>query len=197
MEYLSRVFKNSSTATAPPGPVQAGVVPPGAGGVIGFEDFGGISSGADWDKAYNTSILARFAPDTLAASVRRTFDDPYDEEITPAKPSSVSMVGADVFGPPTFHYTTRNNIVGDIRGEAAYGAVTGEVPTGASEVSWAQYAHPVEAESRTTSCGMCASRFNQPSPVQQPPAVGSYGNPAAASKSRGSLWGKIKQAYYM
>lgn len=62
MEYVSRA-----------GPVQAGIIPPGAGGIIGFEDFGGISGGADWEKAYNTSILARFAPDTLAASVRRSF----------------------------------------------------------------------------------------------------------------------------
>lgn len=187
MEYVSRA-----------GPVEAGVIPPGAGGIIGFQDFGGISGGADWEKAYNTSILARFAPDTLAASVRRSFDDPYDLEITPAKPSAVSMVGADVFGPTSFHYTTRNNIVGDIRGEAAFGQITGEPPTGASEVSWASFAYPTDPGSATTTCGTCAPRYVRQNPVSQPPMVGQYGNPAAANSGRRStVWSKIKSAYYL
>ena len=187
MEYVSRT-----------GPVEVGIMPPGAGGIIGFEDFGGISGGADWEKAYQTSIAARFAPDTLRQSMRRSFDDPYDAEITPAKPNAVSMVGADVFGPDSFHFTTRNNIVGDIRGEAAYGVITGEPPVGASEVSWAAFSYPSDPMSQTTSCGTCAPRFQRPSPVSQPPAVGSYGNPAAASAGRrNSVWAKIKSAYYL
>ncbi|MDR3540730.1 MAG: hypothetical protein P4L69_07130 [Desulfosporosinus sp.] len=186
-EYVSRA-----------GPVQAGYMPPGAGGVVGFEDFGGISGGADWTKAYNTSIMARFAPDTLAASVRRSFDDPYDMEITPAKPSAVSMVGADVFGPTSFHYTTRNNIVGDTRGEAAFGMISGEPPEGASEVSWASFSYPTEMTNPTATCGTCAPQFKKPNPVSQPPMTGQYGNPAAANSGRRStVWSKVKSAYFM
>ena len=188
MEYTSRA-----------GPIEAGIAPPGAGGVIGFDDFGGISGGADWSKAYNTSILARFAPDTLRASMKRSFDDPYDSEITPAKPSAVSMVGADVFGPTSFHFTTRNNIVGDIRGEAAYGQITGEPPQGASEVSWASFAYGTDPASQTTSCGTCAPKFARAIPLSsQPPMMGQYGNPAAVNSGRRStVWSKIKSAYYI
>lgn len=187
MEYVSRA-----------GPVESGIMPPGAGGIIGFEDFGGISGGADYAKAYNTSILARFAPDTLATSMRRSFDDPWDSAITPAKPNAVSMVGADVFGPDSFHFTTRNNIVGDIRGEAAFGSISGEPPVGASEVSWASFSWPSDPSSQTTTCGTCAPRFSRPNPVSQPPAVGSYGNPAAANSGRrDTVWSKVKSAYYL
>lgn len=56
------------------GPTAPGVIPPGAGGVVGFEDYGGISGGSDYHRAYQTSMLARFAPDTLAVSVRGSWD---------------------------------------------------------------------------------------------------------------------------
>ena len=183
MEYVSRS-----------GPVASGVIPEGAGGVLGFEDYGGISGGSDYHKAYATSMLARFAPDTLATSVRRSWDEPFMEEITPAKPRAVSMVGADVFGPPSFHSTTRNSML-DLRGEAYVGVFDGQAPMGASEVSWASFANSNGPASAGIACGTCASQFSRASPVSRPPAVGSYGNPAA--RSGPTPWSKVKSAFLL
>lgn len=180
MEYVSRA-----------GPVASGVVPEGAGGVVGFEDYGGISGGSDYNKAYATSMMARFAPETLAASVRRSWDSPWEQEITPAKPRAVSMVGEDVFGPPSFHATTRNSML-DLRGEAAYGQITGDPPTGASVVSWAAFAQPNGPASSGLSCGTCNAHFAKQSPVSRPPLVGSYGHPTARQSS---VWSKVKSAF--
>jgi hypothetical protein len=35
------------------GPTAPGVVPPGSGGVLGFEDYGGISGGSDYHRVRN------------------------------------------------------------------------------------------------------------------------------------------------
>ena len=160
------------------GPVASGVVPEGAGGVLGFEDYGGISGGADYYKSYQTSMMARFAPDTLAVNVRRSWDEPWLEAITPAKPQAVSMVGTDVFGPPSFHSTIRNSML-DLRGEAAQGAITGQPPSGASEVSWAAFTTGNGPASAGLACGTCAPQYTRASPISQPPRVGAYGNPSA------------------
>lgn len=183
MEYVSRA-----------GPVAAGVVPEGAGGVLGFDDYGGISGGSDYHKSWATSQLARFAPDTLATSVRRSWEEPFLEEITPAKPRAVSMIGDDVFGPPSFHSTTRNSML-DLRGEAAFGTITGAPPSGASEVSWAAFANPNGPASAGIACGTCANYFSQASPVSRPPIIGSFGNPTAAE--RHTPWRKVKSAFLM
>jgi len=161
------------------GPVASGVIPSGAGGIVGFEDFSsGISGGSDYHRAYETSMMARFAPDTLAASVRRSWDEPWLEEISPAKPQAVSMVGTDVFGPASFHSTTRNSML-DLRGEAAYSSsalgIGGEIPTGASEVSWAAFANPNTSH---LGCGTCSSQFMAPALPSQP-FNGAYKSPAS------------------
>lgn len=184
MEYVSRS-----------GPVQSGIIPMGAGGVVGFGDYGGVSGGDSYHKAYQTSLAVRMAPDTIAKSVRASWDEPFYQEISPAKPEAVSMVGADVFGPPSFHSTVRNTLL-DLRGEAATGVVTGEPPSGASEVSWASYAVPNGPASVGLGCGTCAKNFEAPSPVSQPPKVGSFGNPAAIPR-RKNIWSKIRNAFYM
>lgn len=176
------------------GPVASGIVPEGAGGVLGFEDYGGIAGGSDYYHAYQTSMLARFAPDTLAQSVRRSWDEPWLEAITPAKPRAVSMVGSDVFGPPSFHSTVRNSLT-DLRGEAAFGKITGAIPEGASEVSWAAFADPNGPASAGLACGTCNAAFRLRSPVSRPPPVGSYGNPAAAPRPYHTVWNKVKSAF--
>lgn len=182
------------------GPVASGVIPPGAGGVVGFEDFSsGISGGSDYHRAYETSMMARFAPDTLAASVRRSWDEPWLEAITPAKPQAVSMVGTDVFGPPSFHSTTRNSVL-DLRGEAAYGSSIGsggsaEIPTGASEVSWAAFANPNASH---LGCGTCSHQFMAPALPSQPfngaykPSAYAATNPPKHLPHKISFWTKIK-----
>lgn len=178
MEYVSRY-----------GPVAAGVIPSGAGGPVAFEDYGGISGGSDYHKAYATSMMARFAPDTLAESMRRSWDEPYMEEITPAKPQAVSMVGADVFGPPSFHATTRNSMM-DLRGEAYVGDFKGDAPTGASEVTWASYANPNGPASAGLACGTCSTQFSRKIPIT---------NPAPSSSSSSSnAWIKgFKRVFLM
>jgi hypothetical protein len=103
-----------------------------SGSYVGSEHPGGILSGGEYYRAYRESELARMAPDVLAKSVRSTWDEPFLSLITPDKPAAVSLAGYDVFGPHSFHTTTRNMTL-DLRGEAAYAPeITGEVPHGAS-----------------------------------------------------------------
>lgn len=191
MEYVSRS-----------GPVASGAMPAGAGGVVGFEDYTtGVSGGQAYQRAYQTSLLARFAPDTLARSVRATDDNPWMSEIAPEKPEAVSMIGSDVFGPPSFQSTVRNSLL-DPRGEAAaptaYGAsAASQIPEGASVASWSSYASQVDPISTSSACGTCHQSFSAPSPIAQPPRIGAYGNPAAAKTARGSVWQRVKSAFYV
>ena len=140
------------------GATVAGVIPAGAGGVVGFEDYGGISGGSDYHRANQTSLLARFAPDTLARSVRASWDEPWEQEITPDRPAAVSNVGEDVFGAPTFKSTIRNSLL-DLRGEAAFDPHSGQVPEGASDVSWRSYATDNGPSSTGLACGTCATAY--------------------------------------
>jgi hypothetical protein len=185
MEYVSRY-----------GPVSAGIVPPGAGGQVAFEDYGGISGGSDYHKAYATSMLARFAPDTLAASVRRSWDEPFMEEISPAKPKAVSMVGADVFGPPSFHSTVRNSML-DLRGEAYVGDFKGEAPTGASEVSWAAFAEPNAPSSTGLACGTCGSHYARGIPISNPAHSAHADQSTPRTSQSGNIWSTVKSVFLM
>jgi hypothetical protein len=173
MEYISR--KKTT-------PIQAGVMPAGAGGVVGFEDYGGISGGDSYHKAWHVAQLARFDPDTLAKSVRQSWDEPFYQEISPVKPDAVSMIGSDVFGPPSFHSTVRNTLL-DLRGEAATGAITGEAPEGAGVVSWASFADMNGPAGTNMSCGTCSHQFSAPRVSDSHASL----NP--------TLWGKIKKVF--
>lgn len=186
MEYSSRI-----------GPTVVGVIPPGAGGVVGFSDYGGISGGSDFHRAQSTSNLARFAPDTLARSVRLSWDETYLDEITADKPAAVSNVGEDVYGPPTFTGTVRNSML-DLRGEAAYNVPTGAgqaPPEGASDVSWRAYALDNGPASTGLACGTCATAYSRPATAQR---VSAGMNPAR-SISQGSPYrtpmSKIRAAF--
>ena len=194
MEYISRS-----------GPVAAGAMPAGAGGVVGFEDYStGVSGGQAYQRAHQTSLMARFAPDTLARSMRATEDNPWMSEISPEKPDAVSMIGSDVFGPPSFQSTVRNSLL-DIRGEVAdpksFGtSAAGMAPEGASVASWSAYATQIDPISTGLACGTCQQTFSAPSPLAQPPRIGAYGNPVAVKsvrKSGDSVWSKVKGAFYM
>ena len=141
------------------GPTNPGIIPMGAGGVVDDAEYGGISSGSDYHHAYQTSMMARFAPDMLAKSVRGTFDEPWQQEITPQKPLNASMVGSDVFGPPSFQGTVRNSLL-DLRGEAAYSVDNSiDPPLGASDVGWRNYALANGPASVANACGTCSSTF--------------------------------------
>jgi hypothetical protein len=97
----------------------------------------GMLGGAEYYRSFRESELARMAPDVLARSVRSTWDEPFLSVITPEKPAAVSLAGYDVFGPQSYHTTTRNMSI-DLRGEAAYAPnLVGEVPVGASVSSYA------------------------------------------------------------
>ena len=148
------------------GSTVAGVIPPGAGGVVGYEDFGGISGGSDYHRAHMTSMMARFNPDALARSVRASWDEPWEQEITPDRPAAVSNVGDDVFGAPTFKETVRNSLI-DPRGEAAFNPHAGAPPDGASDVSWRSYAVDNGPSSTGLACGTCASAYARPTSAQR------------------------------
>lgn len=203
MDYNSRV-----------GPTVVGVIPPGAGGVVGFADFGGISGGStllftrylannplptqgDYHRANATSQMARFAPDTLARSVRASWDEPWEQEITPDRPAAVSNVGEDVFGAPTFTGTVRNSMF-DLRGEAAYNVASGAgmpPPEGASDVSWRAYALDNGPASTGLACGTCAVSYSRPASAQRAAA----GTNQPRSISQGSPYrtpmSKIRAAF--
>jgi hypothetical protein len=83
----------------------------------------------------------------------------------------------------------------DLRGEAAFGTITGTPPEGASEVSWAAFADPNGPASTGLGCGTCGSQFRVKSPVSRPPVTGSYGNPSAAPRPYHTMWTKIKGAF--
>ena len=103
-----------------------------SGSYVSDDVSGGLLGGADYYRAYRESELARMAPDVLARSVKSTWDEPFMDLITPEKPAAVSLAGYDVFGPQSFHTTTRNMTI-DLRGEAAYAPnLVGEIPPGAS-----------------------------------------------------------------
>lgn len=159
--------------------VAPGIIPAEKGGYLGFSDYGGISGGNDYQRAQRTSLMARFAPDTLAKEVRAQFDDPWMSTITPEKPSAVGLVGTDVFGGPTYKTTTRNSIRW-WAGEAATSLRPGAPPEGAGTVGWADFA---EQANPASVCGTCSSRFSASSPIVQPQRVGSYGVPAARAHS--------------
>jgi hypothetical protein len=162
------------------GPVSAGIVPANAGAYMGFDDYGGISGGNDYQRSQNVSLMARFAPDTLKREVRKQFDEPWLSEISPRKPAAVGLVGTDVFGGPSFKTTTRNSILW-WAGEAASTPTMNpaEMPTGASEVGWAEYA---EKPNPASVCGMCQSQFQGASPLK-PGQYGTYGNAAPRKKA--------------
>lgn len=157
------------------GSVAPGVVPAEKGGYLGFSDYGGISGGNDYQRAQRTSLMARFAPDTLAKEVRAQFDDPWQSTITPEKPSAVGLMGTDVFGAPTYKTTTRNSVMW-WAGEAATSLRPGVPPEGAGAVGWSDFA---EQPNAAGVCGTCTARFAGGNPMSQPPRTGSYGNPAA------------------
>jgi hypothetical protein len=165
------------------GPVAPGTVPGEKGGYLGFSDYGGISGGNDYERAQRTSLMARFAPDTLQRSVRSQFDDPWQSTITPEKPAAVGLVGTDVFGGPSYKTTTRNSVRW-FAGEAATSMQPGAPPEGAGTVGWADFA---EKPNASGVCGTCNSRFAGSSPITQPPRVGSFGNMTARSQARGHV----------
>ncbi len=128
----------------------------------------GMVGGADYYRAYRESELARMAPDVLSRSVKSTWDEPFMDLITPEKPAAVSLAGYDVFGPQSFHTTTRNMSL-DLRGEAAYAPnLTGEVPAGASISSLAMGA-AVNFSDCSTGCGC----NRNPAGIQLPGPMGS------------------------
>lgn len=91
----------------------------------------GMMGSAEYFNAYKNAELARFAPDTLAMSVKSVWDEPYLNAITPEKPAAVSLAGYDLFGPQSFNTSTRNMTL-DPRGEAVYAPnMYGELPEGA------------------------------------------------------------------
>jgi hypothetical protein len=123
--------------------------------------------GSDYYRAYRESEMARMAPDTLARSVRSTWDEPFLSLITPEKPAAVSLAGYDVFGPQSFHTTTRNMTL-DLRGEAAYAPnLTGEVPVGASISSLA-----MGAAMNFSDCQMGCGCNKNPAGIQLPVSMG-------------------------
>lgn len=173
------------------GPTIAAAVPPGAGGVVGFEDYGGISGGSDYHRANQTSNLARFAPDTLGISVRASWDEPYDQTITPDRPAAVSNVGEDVFGAPTFKATVRNSLL-DLRGEAAFDPHSGQVPEGASDVSWRAYALDNGPSSTGLACGTCATSYGRAASSQR---MAAGANPPREASPYRTPMSKIKAAF--
>lgn len=176
MEYISR--KKTTT------PIQAGVMPAGAGGVVDYDDYGGISGGDSYHKAWHVAQLARFDPDTLAKSVRASWDEPFYQEIAPVRPEAVSMIGADVFGPPSFHSTVRNTLL-DLRGEAATGAISGTPPEGAGVVSWAAFADLNGPAGTNMACGTCGPQFSAPASSSVHP-----------SSTRVTPWGWIRGFFH-
>lgn len=168
------------------GPVQSGIVPANAGAYTGFEDYSGISGGNEYQHSQNVSLLARFAPDTLARQVRKQFDEPWLSEISPKKPAAVGLVGTDVFGGPSFKTTTRNSVLwwaGEAASQPRMSAQ--EMPMGAGEVGWAEY---TEKPNPSSVCGMCQSQYQGVSPLaaQSAPA-GTYGNAAPRRRLTATL----------
>lgn len=187
MDYTSRI-----------GATTAGVIPPGAGGVVGFEDYGGISGGSDYHRAQSTSQLARFAPDTLARSVRASWDEPFMSEITPDRPAAVSNVGEDVFGAPTFTGTTRNSML-DLRGEAAYNVASASMapPEGASDVGWRAYALDNGPSSTGLACGTCATAYSRPATAQRAAIGANTPRSVSQSSSYRTPMSKIRAAFFV
>lgn len=133
------IQKNPQWQTNVPLAVTHGASLPGGftefnGSYTTSEQHPGILGGPEYYRAYRESELARMAPDTLARSVKSTWDDGYISMITPEKPAAVSLAGYDVFGPQSFFSSSRNSIL-DLRGEAAYAPnMVGEMPIGAGMV---------------------------------------------------------------
>ena len=173
--------------------MSSGIVPPGAGGVVGFEDYGGISGGSDYHKAHRTSMLARFNPDTLARSVRASWDEPWEQEITPDRPAAVSNVGEDVFGAPTFKETIRNSLL-DPRGEAAFDPHSGGMPDGASDVSWRAFAVENGPSSTGLACGTCDGLYSRQSTAQA--SANTFNTPRTETSYRTPM-SKIRAAFLL
>lgn len=169
------------------------MIPAGAGGVTEFDDYGM----ADYDhaRAQRVSDMARFAPDSLGFSTKSSWDEPWEQIIAAQKPEAWSLVGDDVFGPPTFSATTRNMLY-DNRGEAAFNphAYGAQVPEWASDVGWRQYAVWNGPSSTGTACGTCGSEYEGKSSVQKSTAEFSSGAPAAAYKG---FLGRVKSAFFV
>jgi len=90
----------------------------------------GQSGSVDYYKAQRCAVIARENPTMLAMSGScATVDIPFYDAITPKKPMPVTLAGVDVFGPPSFHSSTRNMSY-DIRGEAANKNIFGPPPVG-------------------------------------------------------------------
>ena len=171
-------------------------IPSGAGGVVGFEDYGGISGGSDYHRSYQTSMLARFAPDTLAKSVRGSWMEPNEQEITPQKPAAVSMIGDDVFATTQFTPTVRNQLH-DLRGEAAVNVARGgaDMPQGASDVSWRAYAVENGPSSTGLACGSCNAAYARKSTAQAAPRGAN--TPRSAAPHYRTPMAKLRAAFFL
>ena len=178
------------------GPTAPGVIPAGAGGVVGFEDYGGISGGSDYHRANQTSMLASFSPDTLAVNVRGSWDEPWAQEITPQKPMAVSMVGSDVFASTPFIPSVRNQLH-DLRGEAAVNPQGSDVPEGASAVGWRSYAADNGPSSTGSACGTCNASYSRSSTAQASASRANRPRTAAAGASYRTPMAKLKAAFFL
>jgi hypothetical protein len=182
--YLDDVLEGSSgsgsRAWAFGGAQKAPGINQFSGSYVADEVSGGLLGGSEYYRAFRESELARMAPDVLARSVKSTWDEPFMDLITPEKPAAVSLAGYDVFGPQSFHTTTRNMTL-DLRGEAAYAPnLTGDIPPGASIPSLAMGA-AVNFSDCSQGCG-CGSN---PAGIQLPGSMASssYSGPSSSSSS--------------
>lgn len=141
------------------GPQKPPQIPPGAGGVLRSFSYSGLNGNSEFANAYNTSIQARFQPDTLAKSVRNSWTQPFDHILTPQRPSAMTTLGSDMFGPPTFSGTKRN-VLYDLRGEAAIRPVGMSMPEGASDVGWRSY--KMNMPKSTQRCTVCGPAYSSP-----------------------------------
>lgn len=135
--YLEDALRMGAPMPMPDAQAMAGMeVRPGlrefSGSYVAPEVQCGMMGSAEYFNAYKNAELARFAPDTLARSVKSVWDEPYLSAITPEKPAAVSLAGYDLFGPQSFNTSTRDMTL-DPRGEAVYAPnMYGELPEGAS-----------------------------------------------------------------
>lgn len=108
------------------------VIDPESGGVVPAWQQAGYNGTCEYWRSVQESRLARFNPDVLSEQVEGgTNYGAFLSLITPAgTPAPVTYAGYDVFGPPAYHTSTRNMIVGDLRGEAATGPLVGAPPVG-------------------------------------------------------------------
>jgi hypothetical protein len=178
------------------GPTRPGIIPPGAGGVVGFEDYGGISGGSDYHRAFQTSLLARFNPEALQNIATRGWgEEIWEQKLNNGqRPAAVSMVGDDVFPETQFTPTVRNKLL-DTRGEAAYAPMRGTPPEGASDVGWRAYAIENGPSSTGLACGTCNPVYSRVSSAQRQ-TTGALTPRGLSSYYRTPL-AVLKAAYYI